>query len=382
MTPIDDFNPFMPGDGQLPPYLAGRENEQGQFRQILAKMSARRSPAGNIVMYGPRGMGKTVLLNWLKNEAKKSGAKDNSIRTSWVTPDQLVSPADMWRCLLSNDWKKHLKPSRWIANLFLLSATWESKGLANQTLVNTLVAECKKRPLVLLMDEAHTMDAALCRGLLNLSQVVRTEAPFLLVLAGTPGLLHFLSTVNASFVERSDEISIGRLDGHAVADAIVKPLNEHGIKITDDALARVVEDSQCYPYFIQEWGKSLWDEANKANLTCLTDEQVDIAELNVNGKKQSFYAKRWSKLLKDGLLPAAEIIAEAFRDTPKYKEIDLVLLMRDALPADKADDQHIASLLQALTRQDFIWRPAGTDLYEAGIPSLMTYVLDQQREAG
>ncbi len=382
MTPIDDFNPFMPGDGQPPPYLAGRENEQGQFRQILAKMSARRSPAGNIVMYGPRGMGKTVLLNWLKNEAKKSGAKDNSIRTSWVTPDQLVSPADMWRCLLSNDWKKHLKPSRWIANLFLLSATWESKGLANQTLVNTLVAECKKRPLVLLMDEAHTMDAALCRGLLNLSQVVRTEAPFLLVLAGTPGLLHFLSTVNASFVERSDEISIGRLDGHAVADAIVKPLNEHGIKITDDALARVVEDSQCYPYFIQEWGKSLWDEANKANLTCLTDEQVDIAELNVNGKKQSFYAKRWSKLLKDGLLPAAEIIAEAFRDTPKYKEIDLVLLMRDALPADKADDQHIASLLQALTRQDFIWRPAGTDLYEAGIPSLMTYVLDQQREAG
>ena len=37
MTPIDDFNPFMPGDGQLPPYLAGRENKQGQLKQILAK---------------------------------------------------------------------------------------------------------------------------------------------------------------------------------------------------------------------------------------------------------------------------------------------------------------------------------------------------------
>ena len=30
MTPIDDFNPFMPGDGQLPPYLAGREDDHAQ----------------------------------------------------------------------------------------------------------------------------------------------------------------------------------------------------------------------------------------------------------------------------------------------------------------------------------------------------------------
>ena len=387
MTPTRTRNPFRPGNGQSPPYLAGRENEQGRLREILAEMSAGESPAADMVMYGPRGMGKTVLLSWFEDEAKESGTKDNPIRTSWTTPNKLASPADMWGYLLSREWKQRLMPSRLlpsrvIAKVALLSAIWESSAAASPALVNTLIKECKNRPLVFLMDEAHTMEPGLCRSLLNLSQEIRKEAPFLLVLAGTPGLEHFLTTVNASFVERSNKIGIARLDTVAAGAAIEKPLNEHGIKITADALARVVEDSQCYPYFVQQWGQSLWDEANKAKLTELTDEQVDIAEPSVNSAKQNFYAGRWSRLFQDKLLPVAQIIAAAFQDTPQYKEIDLVLLIRDALPADQAEDQHIASLLQALTRQDFVWRPPGTDLYEPGIPSLMTYVLDQQREAG
>ena len=194
MTPTRTRNPFKPGNGLRPPYLAGREDEQGRLRQTLADMADGEPPAADMVMYGPRGMGKTVLLNWLENEAKESGTIGDSIRTSWTTPDQLTSPADMWSCLLPLDWKKRLQPDQVNAAVGGLSATWESKGAVNQALVNTLVNECKKRPLVFLMDEAHTMDAGLCRGLLNLSKQVRKEAPFLLVLAGTPGLAHFLTT--------------------------------------------------------------------------------------------------------------------------------------------------------------------------------------------
>ena len=271
MTLIEGFNPFKPGDGQLPPYLAGREGEQNRLREILAEMSAGRSPAANILMYGPRGMGKTVLLNWLANEAKKDSTKGNHIRTSWVTPNKLTSPADMWGYLLSQDWKKRLipswlMPSRVIAKFSLLSAIWESKVAASPVLVNTLVKECKKHPLVFLMDEAHTMEPGLCRSLLNLSQEVRKEAPFLLVLAGTPGLRHFLKTVGASFVERSHVIGIARLDAQATADAIVKPLQEDGITVDADALEYVVEASQHYPYFIQLWGEALWNLAKQKDL--------------------------------------------------------------------------------------------------------------------
>ena len=382
MTLIEGFNPFRPGDGQRPPYLAGRENKQGRLRQIMAEMSAGGPPAANIVMYGPRGMGKTALLNWVGDEVENT-AKDNlSLRTVQAAPTIFPSLKSLWNKLISDDWKQKLWPEQVQLGAAGNKIMWNLKAPDDDDLVSALIEECKERPLVLLMDEAHTMEPTFCQALLNISQQARQKAPFLLVLAGTPGLPHFLSSVNATFAERSAEIGIGRLDTEAAGAAIEKPLNEHGIKIDADALSRVVEDSQCYPYFIQQWGQSLWNEADKANLTSLTDGQVDIAEPNVNGTKQSLYAKRCSRLFQDELLPVAQIIAEAFRDTPKYTEIDLAVLIKGVLPADKADDRHTASILQALARQDFVWRPPGTDLYEPGVPSLMTYVLDQQREAG
>ena len=380
MTQIEDLNPFNPGSGGSPPYLAGRENEQGRLRQILAEMSAGRPPAADMVMYGPRGMGKTVLLSWLENETKKASTKDNPIRTSWTTPNKLTSPADMWSYLLSQDWKKRLKPDELTAGLGALSATWESKGAANQVLENTLVNECKKSPLVFLMDEAHTMDAGLCNGLLNLSQEIRREAPFLLVLAGTPGLRHFLSTVNASFVERSNKIGIGRLDAQATADAIVKPLNEHGIEIDDSTLAPVVEDSQHYPYFIQLLGESLWDLAKEKELQKLTAQEVTAAKTKVESVRLDFYSSRRRRLKDDGLLKVAADCAAIFQDQSRFKEAELEKAIKDALPDNQSDERYESQVLRDLARHEFIWNPPDTDLYEAGIPSLMRYVLDKQRE--
>ena len=70
MTPTRTRNPFKPGNGLRPPYLAGRENEQSRLREILADMADGEPPAADMLMYGPRGMGKTVLLNnWIaRNE--------------------------------------------------------------------------------------------------------------------------------------------------------------------------------------------------------------------------------------------------------------------------------------------------------------------------
>ena len=93
-------DPFSPGSGHLPPYLAGREDEQSVFRKGLAKMSAGKSPPAATVLYGPRGMGKTVLLSWFEDEVEQSGAKKNKIRVVWVTPDELKSPSVLWKCLM------------------------------------------------------------------------------------------------------------------------------------------------------------------------------------------------------------------------------------------------------------------------------------------
>ena len=380
MTLNEGSSPFKPGAGLLPPYLAGREKEQAIIRENLTNLREGEPPAADILMYGPRGMGKTALLKWIIEEVEKGNSEYKTIRTKRVTPGELKSPADMWSRLLPSDFRERLKPAETNIKLPIVSATWKSGSPSNDFLESALIQECNKQPLVFLVDEAHTMDPDLCRGLLNLSQLVRGEAPFLLVLAGTPGLTDFLSSVNASFYERSTEIGIGRLDAKATADAITKPLQKADITIDPDALQRVVQDSQDFPYFIQQWGKELWDEAKKTNLTRLTGEQVDIVEPVLDRFKQRLYTKRRTKLSQKGLLPAAHVIAEAFQDTQRVTEGALGLLIKDLLPADKADDQHATSVLQALISMDFVWRPQGTDLCEPGVPSLMTYVLNKQRE--
>ena len=94
------------------------------------------------------------------------------------------------------------------------------------------------------------------RALLNASQAVSSEAPFLLVMAGTPGLQPHLDTMSATFRSRAEKLGIGRLDEAAAGLALVRPLAEQvpAIMFDEGALAHVVEENQRYPCFLQLWG--------------------------------------------------------------------------------------------------------------------------------
>ena len=172
-------------------------------------------------------------------------------------------------------------------------------------------------------------------------------------------------------------MGIGRLDAQATADAIVKPLNEHGIKIDDNTLAQIVEDSQHYPYFIQLWGEALWDLAKEKELQKLTSQEITEAETKVENHRLNFYGERRNTLDELGLLPAAIAIATVFQDTEITTRDRLKEIIADNSPVDSHTTQSVNEHLQTLIRHEFIWNPPGTDLYEAGIPSLMIYVLDQ-----
>ena len=115
------------------------------------------------------------------------------------------------------------------------------------------------------LDEAHTLDLGVGRMLLNASQQVRANAPFLHG-AGRhagPAAAH-LGAMNASFW-----MPLGRgPSGHRPAErrplrlraALVAAAGTRTAKAsTLDALATVVEESQRYPYFGQLWGAALWE---------------------------------------------------------------------------------------------------------------------------
>ena len=383
MTSTEYSNPFTPGFGAIPPYLAGRADEQYLFRNNLAIISAGKSPPAATVLYGPRGMGKTVLLSWFQDEVEQTKVKKNKIRVVWITPHKLKSQLDLWNSLLPPpSWfkKRFLKKIKASIQVEEITATagLEMGESVDQEFENTLIKKNKNRPLILLLDEAHKMDPSLCNQLLNAYQIVSKKTPFMLVLAGTPGLRHFLSGVKATFVERSEMIGLGRLDEQASADAISKPLAEQGIQITEDTLSLIVEDSQCYPYFLQVWGKSIWMEANKTNLTCITEEQVAVVKPNIAIIKQDFYEERRDKLDELGLQSTAIAIAQTFQDTKAMSDDTIKEVITDNLSVDTLNTQSVTERLQTFIDHDFIWRPLGSDLHEPGIPSFMTYMLNRQ----
>ena len=68
--PFPEFtNPFRPGAGHMPPYLAGRKEEEQEFRQLLKQDTI----LENMILSGLRGVGKTVLLDTLKPIAIQEG---------------------------------------------------------------------------------------------------------------------------------------------------------------------------------------------------------------------------------------------------------------------------------------------------------------------
>src|SRR5262245_19215152 len=63
------INPFRPGAGHIPPYLAGRRQETDEFLRLLKQ----RIIFENLVLTGLRGTGKTVLLDTFKPLAFQAG---------------------------------------------------------------------------------------------------------------------------------------------------------------------------------------------------------------------------------------------------------------------------------------------------------------------
>ena len=366
---------FTPGDGAVPPALTGREREEEVLLGCLADLAGGRAPPHNVVLTGPRGNGKTALLHWFERASRERG---KGVELVHVTPADVPSREDLVDVLAPPAGLARLLPRK-LGLAAVGSVEWASPQRTARTLTARLAARCRRRPLAVLLDEAHTLDPAVGHMLLNTSQQVRAEAPFLLVLAGTPGLPAHLGAMNATFWSRlaRGRLGIGRLSDEAARNALVEPLADHGVRVDPEALDAVVESSQRYPYFIQLWGESLWTQHAATGAARLTAAHVAAARPDVTAQVADYYKDRWRELEAGELLPAAVATARLFRagaDAASDHQID------EALAATGADAAGRLAAREALHRLGYFWEPPGQSpplTWVAGIPSLMTWVLDR-----
>lgn len=372
MTVRDALGPFQPGPGGMPPHLAGRESEQDYFRTVLRRLRDGVPLPSEVMLYGPRGNGKTVLLQWLRDEAASLG----KIETVVLLPSGIPDESRLSELLLPKAWWDRLTPEQ----VGLAGFSWRpgSSG-PPPPLEQGLAARARKAPLLVVMDEAHTLDIAVGRALLNACQEVRHRLPCLLILAGTPNLRGHLAAMDAAFWSRAQKLRIGRLNEVAAAEGLRYPYADAGIRVDEGALAHMVRLTHGYPYFIQLLGQKTWARLFAANRAGPTSGAVTAAVVrestpDFENARRDYYLDRFTELQERDLLPAARSVAEVFQNAATVSSSTLQQAIGAGLGSAAAGEVRDAE--RVLADLGFVWGTSPTPGWEPGIPSLMDYVLE------
>jgi hypothetical protein len=318
MDPIR--NPFAPGAGTPPPELAGRDEVRETVR-IATERIRLGNPAKSILMVGLRGVGKTVLLDRMRDDSEKSGFQTMRIEAPEIRSLPALLAPQLRVALLRLSLNAQAKDlaQRALRGLAGFVKALKVKfndidvgldfapepGLADngdlehdlQALLETVGEAAKKAAtaLFIFIDELQYVEEKQLAALITaLHRVAQKKLPVVLVGAGLPQLRGRMGEAK-SYAERLFAFpEIGPLDTSAAAIAIEKPASQQGVKIKPDALARILEHTHCYPYFLQEWGKHVWDTALQSPIT-LKDVEV-ASKLAVAALDESFFRVRFDRL--------------------------------------------------------------------------------------
>ena len=146
-------NLFVPGSGLVPPHLAGREAEQALLREYLGRLQGRVPIPCDIVLLGPRGNGKTALLHWFEQALQATNEND----VVWLTPNKIPDLDKLANALMPPGRFKEVLPDTLSLSIGVGEMGWNLDGQAG-ALTDLLTARCTRKPLVVLLDEAHNLD--------------------------------------------------------------------------------------------------------------------------------------------------------------------------------------------------------------------------------
>lgn len=293
-------NPYRPGAGLMPTYIAGRDEDIRNIDQMFTALTMN-IPTQSVIFSGLRGVGKTVLINKLQRIAEEKGIFCKHIeveeRNDFVSQIASCSQAFL-RKVSTKEKFKHLiqKPLEAIKSLVIsfdpndhtFSLSLQEKELyqsmnLTQSLTDVFVsigetAYETETPICYFIDEIQYMRSEELSALIAaIHRVNQLGYPVMIVGAGLPKIYKMLSD-EKSYSERLFFYKeIGSLTREQSRKAIEEPVKKFGVSYSDDAIEEIIELTKGYPFFIQQMCQVVYKNVDE-NVIRIEDVRNSIEE--------------------------------------------------------------------------------------------------------
>jgi hypothetical protein len=403
-TPKPPQNPFRPGAGQKPVYLAGRTMEQDTFLQMLKQEPVTQ----NVIVTGLRGVGKTVLLETLKPIAQAEKwlwtgndlSESTSLTEERVARRLVVDIATLLGPLVTVPDSTQpvgfksgvVSDQRQFSFADLWSIYENTPGLVLDKLqavfaqVAFIIATAPIRGIVFAYDEAQNLaDHAVSReyplslllDLFSSLQRRHQNKSFLLVLTGLPTLFPKLNEARTYTERMFHVIQLGRLMESDARRAVVEPIRitKSTLGFSEATIDNIVRMSGGYPYFIQFIGKEVFD-AWIGKITSGLAPSVPMNEI-LEKLDQDFFSPRWVNAT-DRQQQFMQVISTLRDAEDEFSVPEIVKASKEILKSG-FNPSHAIQILQALAERGLIYRNRRGS-YCFAVPLLARFIARQPWE--
>ncbi len=278
-------NPYRPGAGLMPTYLAGRDEDIKNVEQMFDALTMN-IPTQSIIFSGLRGVGKTVLINKLQKIAEDKDIFCKHIeveeRNDFISQIATCSQAFLRKVSTKEKFKNLVqKPLDAIKalvvsfdpndNTFSLSLQerelYKSTNLTQSlTEVFTTIGETaykSETPICFFIDEIQYMKSKELGSLIAaLHRTNQLGYPVMVIGAGLPKIYKMLSD-EKSYSERLFLYKeIGSLTEEQSKKAIEIPAGKFGITYSKEAIEKIISMTNGYPFFIQQMCQIVYKNTN------------------------------------------------------------------------------------------------------------------------
>jgi hypothetical protein len=204
--------------------------------------------------------------------------------------------------------------------------------------------------VALIIDEMQHLDEEeLSALIMAMHQISQRQLPVVLVGAGLPQLVA-LAGRSKSYAERLFQFpEVGALQPFDAAEAVQEPVQEQGVRFTEEALQEIIAQTKGYPYFLQEWGYQSWNLATRSPIGI--DVIHNATRESIRRLDANFFRVRF-----DRLTPREKDYLRALADLG-----DTAQRSGDIAERLKVKVQSIAPVRNELIKKGMIYSPAHGD---------------------